>query len=145
MAAIDDLGKARYVNLETFRKNGTGVQTPVWVGRDGNELVIFTNGDSYKVKRLRRNPKIRIAPCNVRGGLKGPWHEGTARLVDDVADETHRLALRLVEVESLSDDRSHLDLAGIDEGAESDVFFGHFGPIHPFRQFTRTCHATHIR
>ncbi len=52
MAAIDDLGKARYVNLETFRKNGTGVQTPVWVGRDGNELAIFTNGDSYKVKRL---------------------------------------------------------------------------------------------
>ena len=55
MAAIDELSKAQYVNLETFRKNGTGVQTPVWVGRDGNELVIFTNGDSYKVKRLRRN------------------------------------------------------------------------------------------
>jgi len=87
MAAIDDLGKARYVNLETFRKNGTGVQTPVWVGRDGNELVIFTNGDSYKVKRLRRNSKIRIAACGVRGALKGPWHEGTARLVDDEADK----------------------------------------------------------
>lgn len=83
MAAIDDLGKARYVNLETFRKNGTGVQTPVWVARDGDELVIFTNGDSYKVKRLRRNSKIRIAECGVRGALKGPWHDGTGRLVDD--------------------------------------------------------------
>jgi PPOX class probable F420-dependent enzyme len=83
MSAIDALGKARYVNLETFRKNGTGVQTPVWAARDGDRLCIFTNGDSYKVKRLRRNPKIRIAECGVRGGLKGPWHDGTARLVDD--------------------------------------------------------------
>ncbi len=85
MSAIDALGKARYVNLETFRKNGTGVRTPVWVAPDGGELVIFTNGDSYKVKRLRRNSKIRIAECNVRGALKGPWHDGTARFVDDEA------------------------------------------------------------
>jgi len=92
MAAIDDLGKARYVNLETFRKNGTGVQTPVWVGRDGNVLVIFTNGDSYKVKRLRRNSKIRIAECNVRGALKGPWHDGTGLLVDDESAKQSALA-----------------------------------------------------
>jgi len=46
-------------------------------------MVIFTNGDSYKVKRLRRNPKIRIAECGVRGALKGPWHDGTGHLVDD--------------------------------------------------------------
>ena len=85
MTAFDVLAKARYVNLETFRKNGTGVKTPVWVAPDGDELVIFTNGDSYKVKRLRRNPAIRIAECNVRGGLKGPWYEGTARLVADEA------------------------------------------------------------
>jgi PPOX class probable F420-dependent enzyme len=83
MSATDALAKARYVNLETFRKNGTGVQTPVWAARNGDEIVIFTNGDSYKVKRLRRNSKIRIAECGVRGALKGPWHEGTARLVDD--------------------------------------------------------------
>lgn len=95
MTAIDDLGRARYVNLETFRKNGTGVQTPVWVGRDGDELVIFTNGDSYKVKRLRRNQNIRIAECNVRGALKGPWHEGTARLVgDEAAKQSGLRALR---------------------------------------------------
>ena len=95
MAAIDDLGKSRYVNLETFRKNGTGVQTPVWVARDGNELMIFTNGDSYKVKRLRRNSKIRMAECNVRGGLKGAWHDGTGRLVDnEAAKQAGHRALR---------------------------------------------------
>jgi PPOX class probable F420-dependent enzyme len=85
MSAIDALGKAQYVNLETFRKNGTGVRTPVWVARDGDEVIIFTNGDSYKVKRLRRNSKVRIAECGVRGGLKGPWHDGTGRLVEDEA------------------------------------------------------------
>ena len=85
MSAFDDLARARYVNLETFRENGAGVQTPVWAAPDGDELVIFTNGDSYKVKRLRRNSKIRIAECGVRGALKGPWHEGTGRIVDDEA------------------------------------------------------------
>ncbi len=87
MAATDELSDARYVNLETFRKNGTGVQTPVWVARDGVDLVIFTNGDSYKVKRLRRNPRIRIAKCGVRGALKGPWHDGTARIVVDESEK----------------------------------------------------------
>lgn len=87
MTAINTLGDARYVNLETFRKNGTGVKTPVWVARVGDELVIFTNGDSYKVKRLRRNTQIRIAQCGARGALKGPWHDGTARLVDDQAEQ----------------------------------------------------------
>lgn len=92
MTATDTLGDARYVNLETFRKNGTGVQTPVWAAPDGGELVIFTNGDSYKVKRLRRNPAVRIAACGVRGALKGPWHEGTARLVEDPAGQQAVLA-----------------------------------------------------
>ncbi|MGD8317399.1 MAG: PPOX class F420-dependent oxidoreductase [Myxococcales bacterium] len=83
MSAFEDLAKSRYVNLETYRKDGTGVQTPVWVSREGANLVVFTNGDSYKVKRLRRNPKLRIARCGVRGALKGPWHDATATLVDD--------------------------------------------------------------
>ena len=47
------------------------------------------------MKRLRRNKSIRIAECNVRGALKGPWHEGSARLVDDEAGKASALrALR---------------------------------------------------
>ena len=95
MSAFDRLAKAQYVNLKTFRKNGTGVKTPVWGAPDGTEIVIFTNGDSYKVKRLRRNSAIRIAECNVRGSVKGPWHEGSARLVEDEAGKASALrALR---------------------------------------------------
>lgn len=87
MTAFESLADAQYVNLETFRKNGTGVQTPVWAAPNGEELVIFTNGNSYKVKRLRRNTSVRIAKCGVRGALKGPWHDGTARLVEDPAEQ----------------------------------------------------------
>jgi len=87
MSSLDNLAKSRYVNLETYRKNGTGVQTPVWVAREDDDLVVFTNGESYKVKRLRRNPKLRIAACGVRGALKGPWHDATARLVDDPGEK----------------------------------------------------------
>lgn len=95
MSAIDALGAARYVNLETFRKSGKGVQTPVWAARDGDDIVIFTEGDSYKVKRLRRDPKIRIAECGVRGALKGPWHDGIGRIVEAEAEKQSALrALR---------------------------------------------------
>lgn len=95
MSAVDVLGNAQYVNLETFRKNGIGVQTPVWAARDGDNVVIFTEGDSYKVKRLRRDAKIRIAECGVRGGLKGPWHDGIGRIVEDEAEKQSALrALR---------------------------------------------------
>lgn len=87
MSALETLAKARYINLETYRKNGTAVQTPVWTARVGEELVIFTNGNSYKVKRLRRNQNVRVAPCGVRGALKGPWHDGTGRIVTESSQE----------------------------------------------------------
>ena len=87
MSALETLSKARYINLETYRKNGTAVQTPVWTARVGEELVIFTNGNSYKVKRLRRNQNVRVAPCGVRGALKGPWHDGSGRIVTDFSQE----------------------------------------------------------
>ncbi len=96
MPAINTLGDAQYVSLETYRKDGTGVPTPVWVARVNDELGIFTNGDSYKVKRLRRNERVRIAECGVRGALKGPWHLGAGRLVEDgqtqkeILDALHR-------------------------------------------------------
>jgi PPOX class probable F420-dependent enzyme len=92
MSALEDLAKSRYVSLETYRKNGTAVQTPVWVARDGLDLVVFSNGDSYKVKRLRRNPKLRIAECSVRGALKGAWHEATGRVVEDEGKKQSAIA-----------------------------------------------------
>src|SRR5271165_3970515 len=67
------LDSARYINLMSFKRDGAGVETPVWAAPLDGKLVVFTNRDSYKVKRIGRNPKVRVARCNARGKLLGPW------------------------------------------------------------------------
>lgn len=75
--------REKYLNLETFRKSGQGVPTPVWFVRDGSALYVNTERTSGKVKRIRNNPRVRIAPCDARGGLRGDWVEATAAVVED--------------------------------------------------------------
>ncbi len=58
------LADERYVSLETVRKNGTKAETPVWVTELDGALVVITDADSWKVKRIRRNPNVRLAPCS---------------------------------------------------------------------------------
>jgi len=77
------LDHERYISLETFRKDGTGVKTPVWAAPLDGRLVIVTDGTSYKVKRLRNNPKCRAAASDGRGKVKGPWHDGQCRILED--------------------------------------------------------------
>jgi PPOX class probable F420-dependent enzyme len=74
-----------YISLETFRRSGRGVETPVWFAILGGKLYVVTDGTSAKVKRLRATKRIRVAPCNVRGTVTGDWREGTGRVVRDAA------------------------------------------------------------
>ncbi len=85
--SIDAFEGHAYLNLETFKRDGDGVKTPVWFAKVDGRLVVFTDGVSYKVKRLSRDAHVRVAPCDVRGGLLGDWHEGTGELVEDAAFE----------------------------------------------------------
>ncbi|GAA3377487.1 hypothetical protein GCM10020367_53350 [Streptomyces sannanensis] len=80
-----ELGRSRYVSLTTFRRDGTGVATPVWVVSDGQELYVWTRSDSWKVKRIRNNSRVLVTPCDVRGRTApdAPTAEGTARLLDE--------------------------------------------------------------
>ncbi|MEV0844827.1 PPOX class F420-dependent oxidoreductase [Streptomyces sp. NPDC049954] len=80
---LDTLGRARYVSLTTYRKNGTGVATPVWAAVEDGELLVWTREDSWKVRRLRRDPRVLVAPCDVRGQVAedAPRATGTARLL----------------------------------------------------------------
>src|SRR5438132_9238107 len=80
------LDKEPFISLETFKKDGTGVKTPVWSAPLDGKLVIFTMGESYKVKRLRRNPKARAATCTGGGKVTGPFHDGTCRIIEDPAE-----------------------------------------------------------
>jgi uncharacterized protein len=72
-----------YLSLTTFRRNGVGVATPVWFAKDGETLYIYTGTAAGKVKRLRHQPRVTVAPCTMRGVITGPTLIGTARLLDD--------------------------------------------------------------
>jgi len=72
----------KYLNMESYRKDGRGARTPLWFVEDDGTLYFYTVADSYKVKRLRNNPRVRIAPCDMRGNVKGEWIDATARRLD---------------------------------------------------------------
>ena len=90
-ARVESLATESYVSLATFRKNGTAVEVPVWVAPLDGRLVVVTDGTSAKVKRIRANEKVRLAPCDVRGKVRGDWLEGRARIIADRehADRAH--------------------------------------------------------
>jgi hypothetical protein len=71
----------KYISLKTFRKNGAAVATPVWFGEDADKLYIMTRSDMGKMKRIRNNPQVRVAPCTVTGKITGPEFEALARIL----------------------------------------------------------------
>jgi uncharacterized protein len=71
----------KYISLKTFRKNGTGVATPVWFGEENSKLYVMTRSDMGKIKRIRNNPKVQIAPCTIRGRVTGAEFAATARIL----------------------------------------------------------------
>jgi uncharacterized protein len=84
----------KYLNLETFKKDGTGVKTPVWFAADPSasvdsseaKLYVYTIGVSGKVKRIRNNSLVKIAPCDMRGKVLGGWVEARAEIVTGEED-----------------------------------------------------------
>ena len=79
----------KYLNLETFKKSGEGVKTPVWFAADPSasldsndaKLYVYTIGVSGKVKRIRNNPRVKIAPCDMRGRVLGEWLEARVAIL----------------------------------------------------------------
>lgn len=78
MSDLSTLRSETYINLQTFRKNGQGVPTPVWFVEENGVLYVRTLARSGKVKRVRNNPHVRVAACDARGNLKGAWLEARA-------------------------------------------------------------------
>jgi PPOX class probable F420-dependent enzyme len=77
----------KYISLTTFRKNGTGVATPVWFGEEEGKLYVMTRSVMGKYKRIRNNPRVRVAPCTIRGVVTGPEFDAMARILPP---EEHR-------------------------------------------------------
>ena len=101
--AVGQFAKAKYFSLETFRKTGVGVRTPVWFALDPaspspagvTTFYVYTAPDSGKVKRIRNNPRVRINPCTMRGDLRGAWVDAQARICN--SDESAKGQSLLVE------------------------------------------------
>ena len=83
MKTLDQFEKQKYLNLETYRKNGECMDTPVWFVQQGATFYVVTMANSGKVKRIRNNDRVNIAPCRMDGKLTGTWVPAQARQVTD--------------------------------------------------------------
>jgi PPOX class probable F420-dependent enzyme len=77
---------AKYISLRSFKKDDRPVDTPVWFAPLDGHMAVFTDGTSYKVKRIRRNPEVQVAVCDARGKVLGSWRSGTCRVVENEPD-----------------------------------------------------------
>ncbi len=76
------LGEPRYLSLTTRRRDGSLASTPVWVVSDnGRRLLVWTGAATWKARRIRRDPRVLVAACTMRGRERGPRLEGTARIL----------------------------------------------------------------
>jgi uncharacterized protein len=76
-----DIADSRYILLTTFTKDGRAKPTPIWAARDGDTLVVITEADSWKVKRIRNTPRVTLAVCDMRGNAKSEAIEATATIL----------------------------------------------------------------
>lgn len=107
MTDLDRLAGHKYVSLTTYRKDGTPVATPLWVVRDGDALAVWTPTGSWKIRRIRRDPRCEVAPCDFRGRLTGDPVPGRAEVMS--AEGTARVRRLIRHKYGLS---GHLTLLG---------------------------------
>jgi uncharacterized protein len=73
------------VSITAFRRDGTPVSVPVWCAADHGALLVCSAADSGKVKRIRRDAHVRLAPCSARGRPRGPAVDADASLLEEAA------------------------------------------------------------
>lgn len=88
MTDVDRLGGEKFVSLTTYKRNGDGVATPLWIAAEGGQLLFWTPADSWKVKRVRRDPRVSMTPCSRMGKVApgAPTVGGRGQVVDDAAE-----------------------------------------------------------
>jgi hypothetical protein len=83
MAVAEDVYGSQYLLLSTFRGDGSAVGSPVWAAAESGRLFVWTEADSFKVKRIRRNPAVMVQPCTHGGITRGVAVRGRAEILDD--------------------------------------------------------------
>ena len=85
---IDVPGK--YLSITSYRRDGTPVATPVWFVREGDHLLVETDAESHKIRRIRGNPAVSVAPCTASGKLRGEPMDARAEVLGPEALEAER-------------------------------------------------------
>ncbi|MBT3314469.1 MAG: PPOX class F420-dependent oxidoreductase [Anaerolineae bacterium] len=83
----------KYLNLETFRKSGIGVKTPVWFVEENDAFYVWTEANSWKAKRIRNNSDVKIVPSTASGEPTGEWVDAQA-----IADASPEALTRLTQI-----------------------------------------------
>jgi PPOX class probable F420-dependent enzyme len=82
MSDFSRFRKEEFLSLETYRKNGATIKSPMWFAQDNDALYLWTMADTSKVKRIRNNPHVNIAPCKRMGKVTGEWMTAHATIDD---------------------------------------------------------------
>jgi uncharacterized protein len=88
-AASSAFCSGRYLSVTSFKRDGTGVATPVWFVSDGTRLFAFTDLHSAKVRRIRRNPQVLVASCRVDGKLRSEAVPARVEVLTNAAELEH--------------------------------------------------------
>ena len=104
-ADLEALFPGRYLSVTSFKRDGTGVATPVWFVSDGSRLFALTDLHSAKVRRIRRNPGVLVASCRANGKLRSEPVPARVEVLTATADlervqkllmERYKMSYRLV-------------------------------------------------
>jgi len=89
------VGDEKFVSLTTFKRNGDAVASAMWIVRDGNGLAAWTPADAWKVKRIRRDPRVTVTASGRSGKVRAgqPAFDGTAEVITDPAEVARTEAL----------------------------------------------------
>ena len=86
VSGFEHLREHKYCLLVTYKRGGEPVPTPVWFGLAGGALYVRSDADAAKVRRIRNDPRARVAPCTSRGKPLDPPAEGRARVLDQQSE-----------------------------------------------------------
>ena len=89
---LDQFLDQKYINLETYKKDGTPIRTPVWFVIDNDLIYVITRDSTGKVKRLKNNQDVQIVSCSFKGEPNNEWIKGKA---EKITGEEADIAIKL--------------------------------------------------
>jgi PPOX class probable F420-dependent enzyme len=93
-SALEPFVDQKTVLLTTYKRDGTGVPTPVHIAVDGDRAFVRTWDTTWKLKRIRNNPEVQVAPCTAGGRPTGPAIRARARVLGGESEYAAKMLAR---------------------------------------------------